>query len=85
MRTTASHLLTWELWQMNDAHIFNESDIGKTFVANEMNIPPPTWFGKYYLPYVIVSDEIFALKRWLMKPYPGKICDTAIQKFVLGQ
>ena len=56
----------------NDAHIFNESDIGKAFVANEMIIPPPTWFGKYYLPYVIVPDEIFALKRWLMKAYPGK-------------
>ncbi len=26
----------------------------------------------YKLPCVIISDEIFALKTWLMKPFPGK-------------
>lgn len=33
----------------NDAHIFNESDIGKAFVENEMNIPSPT-NGREILP-----------------------------------
>ena len=27
---------------------------------------------QYYHNYVLVSDEIFPLKTWLMKPYPGK-------------
>ena len=26
----------------------------------------------FNLPHVLVSDEIFGLKTWLMKPYPGK-------------
>ena len=56
----------------NDAQIFNNSDMGKAFLANEINIPAPTIIDGHELPYVIVSDEIFALKPWLMKPYPGK-------------
>ena len=59
----------------NDAHIFNESDMGKAFLAKQMNIPSPTEVDKHYLPYVIVSDEIFGLQRWLIKPYPGKGLD----------
>lgn len=59
----------------NDAHIFNESDMGKAFLANRMNIPSPNMVDRYKLPYVISSDEIFALKPWLMKPFPGKGLD----------
>jgi hypothetical protein len=59
----------------NDAHIFNESDMGKAFLAKQMNIPSPTEVNNHYLPYVIVSDKIFGLQRWLMKPYPGKGLD----------
>ena len=56
----------------NDAQIFNNSDIGRGFRANEMQIPSPSIINGHHLPYVIVSDEIFALTQWLMKPFPGK-------------
>ena len=56
----------------NDAHIFNNSDLGKAFNAGEMQIPSSEIVDGHELPYVIISDEIFALKSWLMKPYPGK-------------
>ena len=37
-----------------------------------MQIPSPSIINGHHLPYVIVSDEIFALTQWLMKPFPGK-------------
>ena len=44
----------------NDAQIFNNSAMGRAFING------------HSLPYVIVADEIFGLKPWLMKPFPGK-------------
>ena len=35
-------------------------------------MPSPREVDGFHLPFVIVSDEIFALKPWLMKPYGGK-------------
>ena len=37
-----------------------------------MQIPSSKIVNGHDLPYVITSEEIFALKSWLMKPYPGK-------------
>lgn len=59
----------------NDAHIFNNSDIGKAFLVNAMNVLLPSKVDSYCLPYVIVSDEIFAWKTWLIEPYSGKGLD----------
>ena len=55
-----------------DAQIFNNSAIGRAFLNNEMHIPLPNSINGHSLPYVIVVDEIFGLKPWLMKPFPGK-------------
>ena len=56
----------------NDAHIFNNSMMGKAFINDDLNVPSPREVDGFHLPFVIVSDEIFALKPWLMKPYGGK-------------
>ena len=37
-----------------------------------MNIPSPTIVDGHELQYVILSDKIFAIKPWLLKPFPGK-------------
>jgi hypothetical protein len=55
----------------NDAHIFNNSDMCRAIVNNELDIPGSSFIRGHKLPYVIVSDEIFGLKPWLMKPYGG--------------
>eukprot|EP00795_Rhopilema_esculentum_P007930 gene7930-13823_t len=44
----------------------------RAFNANEMNIPSPTIVDGHELQYVILSDEILALKPWLLKPLLGK-------------
>ena len=56
----------------NDAQIFGISLMGRAFLDGKMNIPHPSSTNGHTLPYVIVADEIFGLKPWLMKPYPGK-------------
>ena len=55
----------------NYAQILNNSKMGKAFLNNEMHIPPAKSIHGH-LPHVIVGDEIFGLKQWLMKPFPGK-------------
>jgi len=56
----------------NDAQIFNTSEMRQAFFLNEMNLPAPSTHDGHLLPYVIVGDEIFGLKTWLMKPYSGR-------------
>ena len=47
--------------------------MGKSFEANTLNIsnskPPPD--SEEPLPFVIVDDEAFPLKKYLLRPYPG--------------
>ena len=57
----------------NDASIFNESYMGQAFTNNYFLLPNNRQFPTgLELPPVLVGDDIFALKPWLMKPYPGK-------------
>ena len=56
----------------NDASIFAQSEMGVAFEQNEIDIPEAEVVDGYTLPYFIVSDAIFPLKTWLMKPFLGK-------------
>ena len=55
----------------NDASIFSQSQLYKAINTNTLNIPPPEPLQGVDIPYFLVGDDIFALKPWLMKPYPG--------------
>ena len=49
--------------------------MGKAFEVGSMSLPQPEHFpgcGLPQLPFYLVGDEIFALKPWLLQPYPGK-------------
>ena len=65
----------------NDASIFNESDIGKGIANGLFNIPDPSEVDGLILPYVIVADDIFGLKHYLIKPYPGRGLTESRQVF----
>ena len=59
----------------NDSGVLNESSIGNIFKSGQISSPPYEKLpGCTYerLPYFLVGDEIFPLKDWLMRPYPGK-------------
>ena len=57
----------------NDAAALSSSTFGTIFENNPtmLNIPETSLVGNTNLPYVLVGDDIFPLKPWLMKPYPG--------------
>ena len=57
----------------NDASIFSQSEMGIAFENRTIDIPKPEAVNGSTLPYVVVSDEIFPLKQWLIKPSPGKV------------
>lgn len=56
----------------NDAAIFSQTEINKKIENGQLGIPGPSMVSEYMLPYVITGDDIFPLKTWLMKPFPGK-------------
>ena len=39
---------------------------------DKLDVPPPRKVNDDMIPYVVVADEIFAIKPWLMKPCGGK-------------
>ena len=62
----------------NDSGVFIHSNIGVYFEDHSNNIPQPESVeGCDFdpLPYFLVGDEIFPLKAWLMRPYPGKLAE----------
>lgn len=58
----------------NDASILACSDICRMFedCPTAFNIPSHSLHGGKTLPYSLLGDDIFPLKPWLMKPYPGR-------------
>lgn len=55
-----------------DGGIFSESDLGKRLNNYSLAIPPdePLYEGGCDVPYVILGDEAFPMKRYLMRPFP---------------
>ena len=57
----------------NDANIFNNSLLGKGLAENPFNIPESNNInGGFKFPFVVLGDYIFALKKYLMKPFSGR-------------
>ena len=61
----------------NDSGVLAQSEIGYAFERNTLNLPPSEVVTDTQLdiPYFLVGDEIFPLKQWLMRPYPGKLSE----------
>lgn len=58
----------------NDSSVFQQSEFGRAFdqIPTKFGIPAGSNYGGRTLPYVLIGDDIFPLKPWLIKPYPGK-------------
>jgi len=53
-----------------DGGVFSNSTLSKALANNSLNVPEPESFeGIPNLPHVIVADDAFALKSYIMKPY----------------
>lgn len=63
----------------NDSGVLLNSEMGQRFEEGSIQVPLPERLEGYRLgnlPYFLVGDEIFPLKDWLMRPYPGKLDET---------
>ena len=52
--------------------------IGKKFNDNKVNLPFAEDLAGFYrnpLNHFLVGNEIFPLKSWLLRPYPGNLTD----------
>ena len=59
----------------NDSGVLAASKMGELFKDNEMNLPSSSKISgsdDLDFPYFPLGDEIFPLKPWLMRPFPGK-------------
>ncbi|CAH2088918.1 unnamed protein product [Euphydryas editha] len=71
-----------DLGKNSDAGIYSRSGLAKRLEKNTLNIPGPKEIPgtKEKLPHVIVGDEAFPLKPYLMRPYPGTQLDDESKK-----
>lgn len=59
--------------RQSDGGIFQRSDIGIAFENNLLNVPSPENVSENcILPFVLVGDEAFPLKTYMMRPFPRK-------------
>lgn len=60
--------------RVSDGGVYRDSPIASALATNSVNIPVPRVMsdGKTTLPYVLVADEAFPLKNYLMKPYAAR-------------
>ena len=56
----------------NDASLFGDTDVFKAFEKYALHLPGEEKVLTHSLPYVLVADEIFPVKPWLMKAYPAR-------------
>lgn len=57
----------------SDGGILSNSNLGKALERNKLNIPNDQYLpdANEKLPLVIIGDEAFPLKKYLLRPYPG--------------
>lgn len=57
--------------RVSDGGVFRESSLSNALETNSLNLPSPTSLpgDVTQIPYVIVADDAFPLKPYLMKPY----------------
>lgn len=60
--------------RISDGGIFNACTLSHALQNEQLNVPEeqPLPGRDLKVPYVIVADDAFALKRYIMKPYPFK-------------
>ena len=56
----------------NDASILNRTEFFQDMELGVVPLPAQRELNGFKFPYTFLGDEIFPLRPWLMKPYPGK-------------
>ncbi|KAK6470744.1 protein ALP1-like, partial [Huso huso] len=58
--------------RVSDGGVWNKCTLSQALQDNSLHLPQPSALplGTDPVPYVVVADEAFGLKKWIMKPYP---------------
>ena len=66
----------------NDSGVLANSTMGILLESNSLHIPKSRVINANTgaVPYYLVGDEIFPLKTWLMRPYPGSALECEEKK-----
>ena len=64
--------------------VFNSTKLYKRLNTGTEEIPPPEDVNGHMLPFTLLGDDIFALKSFLMKPYPGQYLSEHKRVFIIG-
>jgi len=72
---------------ISDGGVWNHTDLAQALVKGEAGFPEPKKLpGEEseeapQIPYFLVGDDAFALRSWLMKPYPYKDMDIEHRRY----
>ncbi|XP_023312264.1 uncharacterized protein LOC111692469 [Anoplophora glabripennis] len=60
--------------RISDSGVFNNCTLSSALMNNELDLPQPSPLSgrEKPMPYVIVADDAFPMKSYLMKPFPYK-------------
>ena len=64
-----------QVGKSSDGGVFSNSAFGQAFERNNMELPSPTCLPgttRPKLPYVMVGDEAFPLRNYLLRSFPGR-------------
>ena len=68
--------------RMNDSGIWNKSSLRRAIVNREIGLPEPRALPYHLekIPFVILGYDVFALKNYMMKPFPQR--NLTIEKII---
>jgi hypothetical protein len=54
-----------------DAQVFNNGELREAIIDGSLNLPPPEPLphDDKDMPYFLIADDAFALRKWMMKPF----------------
>ncbi|XP_070550575.1 uncharacterized protein [Ptychodera flava] len=60
--------------RISDGGVYRACSLSSALESNDLNLPEPTYLSgtSVKLPYMIVADDAFPIKEYLMKPYPHR-------------
>lgn len=63
--------------RISDGGVFAACSLARGLEDKSLNVPPPSKLpgSDKILPYVLLGDEAFPLKSYLMRPYPRRELD----------
>jgi len=61
-----------QYWRFSDGNVFANSNIAMRLARQNIGLPPDENLRGFPLPYIVTVDEVFPLKKYLMRPYPRR-------------